>query len=221
LLRGPPPDLNPLCSWSWPRRSTQVVPRGFSSDPRLHLWSLPPARSVLPLPPARKPRTLAHAVTGLWGEMNCWPPERSGAARSTSAQPTAVSPPSFRYPCKPLTLVEPPKNSLRAGNHQAAGVGSRLLIHAASSPSGSSVAAVPRRFNCQGLQLPNYLPLSMYSLRRPSPSPRSPRTPFDAYSPVEIRLMREDDPFIHEKHREAHQCSTSNMQLNPESKISA
>ncbi len=30
------------------------------------------------------------------GEVNCWPPERSGAARSTSAQPTAVSPLSFR-----------------------------------------------------------------------------------------------------------------------------
>jgi hypothetical protein len=153
------------------------------------------------------------------GEVNCWPPERSGTARSTSACGGLIT--FLPYPRKLLTLVEPPKNSLWAGNHQAAGVGSCLLIHAASSPSGSSIAAGPRRFICRGLQLPNYLPISMYSLRRPSPSPRSPRTPFDAYSPVEIRLTCEDDPFIHEKHHEAHKCSTSNMQLNPESKRSA
>jgi hypothetical protein len=67
LLRGLPPDLLPLCSSSWPRRYRRLVTRGFATDARLHLLSPPPARSVLPLPPARKPRTLAHATTGLWG----------------------------------------------------------------------------------------------------------------------------------------------------------
>jgi hypothetical protein len=116
-------------------------------------------------------------------EVNCWPPEHSGAAQSTSTQPTALSLP-FLFPRTPLTLVEPPKSSLRVGNHQAASVGSCLLIHAVSSPSGSFVAAVALRFICAALSLPSYLPISMYLLRKPSP-------PLPALRPRSLFTIRE------------------------------
>jgi hypothetical protein len=72
----------------------------------------PPASSVLPFLQLGNHAPWPTAANGLWGEVNSWPPDCCGAARSTSAQSTAVSPPSFHCPRKPSALVEPPKNSL-------------------------------------------------------------------------------------------------------------
>jgi hypothetical protein len=144
----------------------------------------PPASSVLPFLQLGNHAPWPTAANGLWGEVNSWPPDCCGAARSTSAQSTAVSPPSFHCPRKPSALVEPPKNSLLAGNLRASGVGCYLLNHAGSSPSDCSVTIEVLRFNCRVPWLQKLPSLSMYSLRRPSPSQLSRQTPFTAYSPV-------------------------------------
>ncbi len=64
--------------------------------------------------------------------------------------------------------------------------------------------------------LANYLPISIYSLRRPPSSLRSPRTPLNDYSPVEIWLTWEDDPFIHEdmRYTKSVQCAVKSWKQN-------
>ncbi len=110
---------------------------------------------------------------------------------------------------KSIFWFSPRKSNTQMGSLSAKNASEKFSrLGTFNHTSGSPVCRRP----CRGLQPPNYLP--MYSPRRPPPSPRSPRTPFDAYSPVEIRLTCEDDPFIHEEHHGAHRCSSSKMHPN-------
>jgi hypothetical protein len=91
-------------------------------------------------------------------EVNHCTPERTGAALSPSHAVhdalTAVRP----RPRSPLILIQLPKCCLWLGNHQAAGVGSPSLIHAASSPWWPQYRRL-RSFNCSATWCSATLPL--------------------------------------------------------------
>ncbi len=159
LFRGPPPGLLPLFSASWPRPLRGLFPAGVPQttvstcevtsaakfNPSLQLGNHAP----WPTPPL---------VCGV--EVDRCTPERTGAAMSPSHTVHGALAAVCPRPCSPLALIKPPESCLRLGNHQAAGVGSPSLIHAASSPWWPQYLRL-RCFNCSANCHPATLPLIM------------------------------------------------------------
>jgi hypothetical protein len=147
LFRGPPPDHLSFSGASWPRRTLGLFP-AVVPQTTVSACEVSPAAEFYPSLQLgnHAPWPTPPLVCGV--EVDCWPPERSGAARPTSR--TAYDALTAVLPCphSPLALVKPPKSSLRTGNHQAAGVGSLFLIHAASSPVA---ATAPSMIRCSGV----------------------------------------------------------------------